>query len=192
MITVSRACLSAVLLILLAMTPAQAGMSPEEVRSFDTNKQKAEKGDPVAQYWVGFFYQHGLGVSKSFVQSVIWYRKAAAQDNSDAQYCLGCYYYSGEEIAKDLPLAFSLFLKAANQGHPSAQFSVGFCYANGEGTPKDDLEAYAYYNLAGTTEEFARKNLALLESKMTREEIVAGQKRTKELQKEIEAKKARK
>ena len=190
MTNIGRIWISAAALFLITTNLAQAGMSPEEVRSFDSNKQKAEKGDPTAQYWVGFFYEHGLGTSKSFVQSVIWYRKAAAQDNSDAQYCLGCCYYSGAEIAKDLPLAFSLFLKAANQGHPSAQFSVGFCYANGEGTPKDDLEAYAYYNLAGATEEFARKNLALLESKMTREEIVAGQKRTKELHKEIAAKKA--
>jgi TPR repeat protein len=171
------------------MIQAHAGMSPDEVRNFEVQKQKAEKGDPVAQHWVGFYYQLGMGVSKSFVQSMIWYRKSAAQGNPDGQYCLGCYYYNGEDISKDLPMAFSLFMKAAKQGHPSAQFSVGFCYANGEGTPKDDTEAYAYYNLAGATEEFARKNLALLESKMTREEIVAGQKRTKELQKEIEAKK---
>jgi len=57
---------------------------------------------------------------------------------------------------------------------------------------KDEIEAYAYWNLAGITHEEARKNLALLEMSLSSESRLLGQKRTKELQKEIEAKKAAK
>jgi hypothetical protein len=42
------------------------------------------------------------------------------------------------------------------------------------------------------TIEVARKNLAILEKKMSQDARLLGQKRTKELQKEIEAKKAAK
>jgi len=55
---------------------------------------------------------------------------------------------------------------------------------------KDFVEAYAYWNLAGITVEDARTNLAILEKKMSRDEIASGQQRTKQLQKEIEAKQA--
>jgi len=46
-----------------------------------------------------------------------------------------------------------------------------------------------YYNLAGIMGyEVARANLVSLETRLSRQEIAAGQKRTKELQEEIEAK----
>lgn len=65
---------------------------------------------------------------------------------------------------------------------------LGDCFANGQGVPKDETEAYAYWNLASVTYGEARRSLENLEKKLSREEIAAGQKRTKELQKEIEAK----
>jgi TPR repeat protein len=73
-----------------------------------------------------------------------------------------------------------------------AQTNLGVCYAKGEGATKDEIEAYAYWELAGMTIEVARKNLAILEKKMSQDARLLGQKRTKELQKEIEAKKAAK
>jgi predicted secreted protein len=53
---------------------------------------------------------------------------------------------------------------------------------------KDVIEAYAYLSLAGTTYELARGRLAALEKQMSGDQIVAGKKRAKELQKEIDAK----
>jgi hypothetical protein len=51
---------------------------------------------------------------------------------------------------------------------------------------KDEIEAYAYWNLAGITEELARKNLAILEKEMSPDARLLGQQRTKQLQKEID------
>ncbi len=53
---------------------------------------------------------------------------------------------------------------------------------------KDEIEAYAYFNLAGRTDESARKKLAILEKKISQDARLRGQQRTKELQNEIEEK----
>ena len=50
------------------------------------------------------------------------------------------------------------------------------------------VEAYAFFNLAGITEELARKAADYLEKILSPEAVLRGQKRTKELQKEIDAK----
>ena len=79
---------------------------------------------------------------------------------------------------------------AADQGDAIAQYNLGVCYATGTGVAKDEIEAYAYWNLSGITHETARKNLSILEKKMSPDARFLGQQRTKQLQNEIEAKKA--
>ena len=78
-LTAARPWLIAVLLGLLALSPAHAGMTPEEVKAFEGYKAQAEKGDRVAQHNLGYQYFKGSGVAKDFVQAVSWYRKAAEQ-----------------------------------------------------------------------------------------------------------------
>lgn len=77
--------------------------------------------------------------------------------------------------------------KAGEHGHAQAQNNLGNCYVNGEGVAKDEIEAYAYWYLAGITHEVARKNLTILEKRMSADQIAAGQKRAKGMQKEIDA-----
>jgi TPR repeat protein len=78
--------------------------------------------------------------------------------------------------------------KAADQGYAYAQSNLGVSYATGIGVAKDWVEAYAYWSLAGRTDEDARKMLAALEKILSPRDRLRGQQRTKELQKEIEAK----
>ena len=118
-----------------------------------------------------------------------WYRKAADQGNALAQYFLGVCYADGKGVAKDDVESVKWFRKAADQGDASCQYILGHCYANGKGSlAKDDVEAYAYYNLAGITIEEARKNRDILEKKLSPDAVSRGQQRSTELQKEIEAK----
>ena len=245
----SRHWLSALLFTVLALLPSSAcaGMTPEEVKAFESVKAKAEKGDVDAQYNLGNYYREGIGVARDFPKAVSWFRKPAELGDARAQYSLGnCYIthplppfggvecfeeevkfsrivekyprvkvspedrrrkvypiMNGEyelgpveyfepimlEYAQEVRAAgVKWYRKAAEQGHTEAQFSLGVCYGKGRGVAKDEIEAYAYYNLAGITDEDARNNLTLLENKMSRDEVAAAQKRTKELQKEIEAK----
>ena len=61
----------------------------------------AEQGDPFAQYSVGYFYYHGIGVPKDFAQAFRWFRKAAEQGNAEAQNDLGSMYEFGHGVSKD-------------------------------------------------------------------------------------------
>ena len=101
---------------------------------------------------------------------------------------MGWYYFRGEGVAKDEVESFKWYRKAANQGNTDALQILATCYELGTGpVPKDVIEAYACYNFAGASSASARASLADLEAKMSRDEILAGQKRTRELKAEIEA-----
>ncbi len=165
-----------------------AGCSDSPKNTFEGYKARAERGDPVAQYNLGVCYDNGEGVAKNQVEAVKWYRKAAEQGLAKAQFNLGNCYHNEKGVAKDQVEAVKWCRKAADQGLAEAQFNLGACYYNGEGVTKDEVEAYAYWNLVRITDEQARSNLAILEKKMSPEARLLGQRRTKELQKEIEAK----
>jgi TPR repeat protein len=186
-LTAARPWLIAVLFGLMALSPAQAGMTPGEVTTFLTYKAMAEKGSVVGQVFLGTCYARGEGVAKDFVQAVFWHRKSAEQGNAFAQFYLGNYYDNGEGVAKDSVQAVFWYRKSAEQGNAHGQLNLGYCYAKGQGLAKDEIEAYAYWNLAGITLEDARINLAILEKKMSSDARLLGQQRTKQLQKEIEA-----
>ncbi|MCX6918978.1 MAG: DUF805 domain-containing protein [Verrucomicrobia bacterium] len=165
-----------------------AGVAKDETQAVSWYHKAAEQGDAKAQYILGVCYENGAGVAKDEVQAISWYRKAADQGLALAQYNLGVCYARGHGVAKDFVKTVTWFRKAADQGYAKAQFNLGVCYYDGTGVVKDPVEAYAYWNLAGTTEEDACKNLAILEKKLSPEARLQGQQRTKELQKEIEAK----
>ena len=183
---IARPWIVVALLSLLALSPAHAGMTPQEVEVFKDAKAWAEKGEAEGQLNLGICYTKGEGVPKDQVQAVSWYRKAAEQGLAEAQYVLGSRYADGKGVEKDFVQAVKWYRKASEQGYVLAQYNLGGCYANGEGVAKDQIEAYAYWNQG--TVEYARKKLAALEKQMTAEQIAAGKKRTKELKRELEDK----
>ena len=115
-------------------------------------------------------------------------RAKAEQGDASAQFNLGLAYEDGLGVAKDQVEAAKWYRKAAEQGHAKAQFNLGVAYDNGRGVAKDQVEAYAWFNLAAIKNEDGRKMRGILEKTLSRDEIAAGQRRTRELQKEIEAK----
>ena len=57
--------------ILLNRGVAEAGQAAELLR------RAAEQRNPLAEYNLGYCYEHGLGVSRDPVQAYAWYRRAA-------------------------------------------------------------------------------------------------------------------
>ena len=166
------------------------GVAKDQVQAVKWFRKAADQGRASAQFNLAVCYHNGEGVAKDQVEAVKWIRKAADQGYAEAQDKLGVCYNRGEGVAKDQVEAVKWIRKAADQGLASAQGNLGFCYRNGEGVAKDQVEAYAYYNLAGITNEDARKELAILEKGMSPDVRLRGQQRTKQLQKEIESKMA--
>ena len=104
---------------LAAATPALAGGAGERAyyrgdyaRAARLLLQRAEAGDPTAQSFLGYQYQYGLGVPKSYEEAAHWYHRAADQDEPSAQFFLGLLYDRGQGIAED-PIAAEMWLDLA-------------------------------------------------------------------------------
>jgi hypothetical protein len=183
------------ILILASFTgcesPAEARKqtySQQDEVEFNRVLRDAERGDPVAQFNTGVSYATGAGIPIDQEKALIWWHRAAERGHDLAQYNLGFYYATGQGLTMDPVKAVFWYKKSAEQGDVKAQHALGLCYFNGEGVPKDEIEAYAYFNLAGIIVPESRFNLNLMEKKMSPDARLLGQRRTKELQKEIEGK----
>lgn len=62
----------------------------------------AEKGYPLAECQVGYFYLEGLGVEKDLPKAFYWTERAATHGDWDGQYNLGSFYEDGVGVAQDL------------------------------------------------------------------------------------------
>jgi TPR repeat protein len=91
--------------------------------------------------------------------------------------------------------AVSRYRMAAERGDGRALYNLGACYRDGAGVAKDESQAYAYFTVAMASESkngfapgLAQGALTILERRMSESQITTGQRRAKELQKEIETK----
>ena len=88
-------------------------------------------------------------------------------------------YAIGRGVAQDDQQAVTWYRKAAEQGDADAQYNLGIRYADGKGVTQDYIEAHMWFSLAAAGgEERAIKNRAIVEEKMTREQIAEAQRRT--------------
>ena len=69
-----------------------------------------------AQCTLGRLYFQGRDITKDYVQSAKWYRKAAEQGDASAQNNLGLMYNMGEGVPEDAAEAARWFRRAAAQG----------------------------------------------------------------------------
>ncbi|MDR2140431.1 MAG: sel1 repeat family protein [Deltaproteobacteria bacterium] len=111
-------------------------------------RENAERGDPIAQYSLGFLCQSGVTMAKDLPQAVKWLRLSAAQGFASAQSLLGSMYYSGEGVPQNRAEAAKLLLQAADQGNVSAQAQLGRMYFSGVGVRQNKAEAVKWLRLA--------------------------------------------
>src|SRR5688572_26698890 len=108
----------------------------------------AEEGYPDAQGFLGYMYDHGLGVAVDREKAVHWYRLAAEQGNAGAQTNLCASYANGYGVALDPKKAVRWCRLAAQQGYDGAQYNLGAAYYDGEGVGQDYVQAYLWFALA--------------------------------------------
>ena len=105
----------------------------------------ADQGDANAQAFLGFMYEEGKGVTRSYATARSWYEKAAEQGNATAEYQLYLLYSSGGPgLQKDSKKAAAWTMRAAEHGHAKAQYQLGQMYESGTSVPKDDAAALAW------------------------------------------------
>jgi len=145
------------LLMLMSSGMAVAADYDKGTKALDSGDYKAalvefiplaEQGDAKAQGDLGYMYEFGYGVLKSYKTAVKWYTLAAEQGYADAQYNLALMYDDGEGVLENDKTAVKWYTLAAEQGHASAQGNLGVMYALGEGVLTDNQRAYMWLNLA--------------------------------------------
>ncbi|NLB60950.1 MAG: sel1 repeat family protein [Clostridiales bacterium] len=88
---------------------------------FDGHLKLAEKGYPLAECQVGYFYYEGQGVERNLLKSFFWTERAAIHGDRDAQCNLAdLFYLNGIVVEKDFDKAKEWFIKAALQGNDYA------------------------------------------------------------------------
>ena len=72
------------LLLFAPAVPAAEGDDPY-VKLFKVQQGMAEKGDPLAEFYLGEMYQEGLGTKADLDQAIFWYKRSAAKGNAFAK-----------------------------------------------------------------------------------------------------------
>jgi TPR repeat protein len=108
-------------------------------------REAADLGDSLAQFYLGQFYNAGLGVPLDPNEAVIWFRKAADAGVVGAIESLGLMHVAGTGLDRNYETAFSLLRKAADEGSASAEFGLADLYNAGLGVERDPEAAVASY-----------------------------------------------
>jgi TPR repeat protein len=151
-----------------------------------------EGGDDSA-YRLALLYLSGRGVIKDVEEALKWFKRASEGGNIDAKKSIANLYDTGGEVGYDATMASKLYLEVALTGDVWSQRLLGFRYRNGNGLSVDSVESYAWFNVCASSDD----SVAAMErdeaaKTLTRAQILAAQKRSREILKEIEAKKAKK
>ena len=192
----------------------KAGAAKNQVEAVRLSRKGAEQGHLRFLTGLGFFYHNGFGVPKDDVEAYAYYSFAdITGDNVGGSFYRLEKSMTPEAIMRgkqrmktlqseietkgawadslEMKKTFKAIREEAEQGKIPAQFRLGYLYAIGQGVSRNEVEAYAYWHLEKTVETDNSEQtsmLTALERWMSPEQIIHGQKRTKELQKEIEAK----
>ena len=124
------------------------GLKKNPERAAKLYAAAAKQGHIEAQNWLGYCYQHGLGVAQNDTTAVEWYQKAADGKLAIAENNLGLMYLSGKGVAQDYGKAFDLFERSANQGYDWGMNNLGGLYEKGWGTEPDMAKALFLYRQA--------------------------------------------
>ncbi len=111
--------------------------TPDKAKFLRKTKTNAEKGNPDAQFMLGFMLENGIEVPKDLTEAAKWYRQAAEQGDCNSQWNLGFLYVRGDGVDKDPTEAAKWLSKAAEKRDADIQNDLGWMFATGDGVPKD-------------------------------------------------------
>ena len=74
-------------------------------KCFEGHLTLAERGYPLAECQIGYFYYDGLGVEKDLGKALYWTRRAAEHGDRDGQYNLAWFYEDAIGVKRDIEKA---------------------------------------------------------------------------------------
>lgn len=109
----------------------------------------ALKGDPKAQYELGYAYYNGEDLPENKAKGIEWLTKSAKQGDAKAQYALGVALYDENiEDSSKQPVVIEWLTKSANQNNADAQLQLGVIYSLDHGKPESYKKGLYYFELA--------------------------------------------
>ena len=143
-----KAFLESLSLILVAMfLPFEALATDAPMTKINTLRQKAENGDPHAQFDLAVKLRDGKGVSKNDSEALRWAHQSADLGNADAMDFIGLAYLRGAVVERNTEIAFGYFKAAANESAQAA-FNLGQCYFGAQGTEQDCAKVLEWWEKA--------------------------------------------
>tara|TARA_B100001123_G_scaffold412835_1_gene510573 strand:+ start:303 stop:773 length:471 start_codon:yes stop_codon:yes gene_type:complete len=101
--------------------------------------------------------------------------------HSAAQYNLGVMNEWGNGVPKNYTDAFKWYKLSAENSHKDAQNNLGAMYSKGEGTDQSFVDALKWFLIAAENgSEAGRKNIDIVEKRMTPEQITKARKIARE------------
>ncbi|KAK8854359.1 hypothetical protein M9Y10_016919 [Tritrichomonas musculus] len=97
---------------------------------------------------LGFLYQNGYGVDKSYLKAKKYYELAAEENNSFAFYFLGYFYKKGYDVKQDYLKVKAYYELSAEYGNSEAYLKLGNLYKKGIGVKQNYYKAIKCYKLA--------------------------------------------
>ena len=120
---------------------------------------------------------HGTDYDKALAKL----RPLASEGHAAAQYNLGVMHEWGDGVPQNNLLAIKWYRRAAENFHKDAQNSLGAMYSKGEGVEENFIKALKWFVIAGENgSEEGRKNIDMVEKRMTSEQITLARKLARE------------
>ena len=122
---------------------AESNPSRQEAiqREFETPFPNIEflndRDESEANYWRGYMYFTGRGVSQNYHKALEFYNRSADQGHVGAQTVLGVIYSDGLGVEQDYLRAAQFYRRAAERGHAPAEYNLGYLHFTGRGVPQD-------------------------------------------------------
>ena len=151
----ARALVIALILLFANSAHAQFDAAPSAV---DSIKERAQRGDPEAQFNLASFYDKGdvlYGVTQDFAEASRWYTRAAMQGHALAALGLCRLFDQGFGVPQNYAEASRWCRKAAEAGNAAAQFATAEYYYEGKGIRRDISQAIAWYKEAALQGNYA-------------------------------------
>lgn len=120
---------------------------------------------------------HGTDYDKALTKL----RPLASEGHAPAQYNLGVMYEWGNGVPQDDVEAMKWYRLSAGQSHRDAQNNLGAMYSKGEGVAQNFVEALKWFVIsADNGSEGGRKNIDIVEKRMTSRQITQAKKLARE------------
>ncbi len=122
------------------------GVKKDQLKAAHLLADPVEKGDPMAQYYLGLAYATGSGVETDDAKAVLLFDAAAKQGEKNSQYMLAFAIINGMGgILPNWTAAIPWLEKAAEQDVVKAQFLLANAYVAGSGVTADPERAASWY-----------------------------------------------